>query len=189
MQDFLKSIGNLFANPPELWQILFFAIFVLWIIASQMGEDQDLQEAIAIAACLMLLVALWIGLGRLPNNHFVLYFRVIFTSFLVCLVLSTRLNGISEQILWISYPEIVGASIIFPEWMSQKFKIKQVQRSQLERHSILLLSCLLISCWIYFSFAINGWIAKNPELTQKSMQKSLFVIKLPPDPIDNNQQP
>ncbi|MDJ1182598.1 DUF5357 family protein [Roseofilum casamattae] len=187
MPDFFKSIGNLFANPPELWQILFLLIFLLWIVASQVGEK--LQETIAIAACLILLVALWIALGRLPNNPFVLYFRVIFTSFLVYLVLSTRLNDISKQILWISYPEIVGVSIIFPEWMNQKFKIKQLKRSHLERHGILLLSCLLMSCWIYFSFAINAWVAENPELAQKSMQKSLFVIKLPPDTINNNQQP
>ena len=179
MKLLIQLCKTLFSRPPTLWQILLIISFVFWTIAT-LRPDSPLQELMALLGLITLLYAVWIGLSKWNLRYLGIDLKPVIIWFLFCLIISRTIDRFPQKVLWVTYPEVIALTQILPDVMKMRSLDLSLRegRQLLQRNFLLLLSSLLISCWIYWYFVIDEWIIANPELLNEDMEKSLFVIKL-----------
>ncbi|MBP0029907.1 DUF5357 family protein [Roseofilum sp. Guam] len=182
MSNFIQLFKTLFSKPPTLWQILFMIGFGFWTIAALMPifKLEKLQEPIAFFGFLTVLYALWIFLSQYTLDCWGIDFKPIIIWLIFSLIMSRTLDRVSQKVLWVSYPESIALTQLFPDAIRlRSLDLGSAEgKKRLQRNIIILLSSLLISCWIYFYFMIDEWAIANPHLVNQNMDNSLFVIKL-----------
>lgn len=173
MKSLIQLFKTLFSRPPTLWQILFITSFFFWAIAAVNPNSQQ-QELLALCGFLCLIYALWVILSQYSLRYFWIDLKPIIVWFVFCAIVSLKLNQFAQKVLWVSYPEVVAITQILPDLLRNPL---EKDRLQLQKNIIILLSGLLISCWIYSYFMIDEWVSNYPKLVDQDMEESLFVIK------------
>ncbi|MDJ1171864.1 DUF5357 family protein [Roseofilum sp. BLCC_M154] len=186
MKHLIQLFNVLFSRPPTLWQILFTISFGFWAMAALMliFQKEELQELMALLGFISLLSTLWVFLNQWNLRYLGIDLKSIIVWLLFCIAISKKINvddRWAEKILWITYPQAIALTEILPDVI--KIYSVDIQsresKQRLQRNIIILLSSLLVTCWIYLYFMINEWGQCHSELMDvEKMKNSLFVIPL-----------
>jgi len=190
MKFLIQLFNILFSRPPTLWQILLMIGFAFWAIGALMPilGLLELQEVMALLGFISLLGSLWFLLRPYPLSYLGIDLKSILVWLCFCLIISRNLDGLAKKVLWIASPEAIALTQVLPDALrlrSLELKSREA-RQLLQRNTLILLSSLLISCWIYFYYMINRWVTDYSWLTdldEEQMKNSLFVIPLNLDKI------
>jgi hypothetical protein len=160
--------------------------FGFWAMAALMliFQKEGLQELMALLGFISLLSTLWVFLNQWNLRYLGIDLKSIIVWLLFCIAISKKINVDDrwlEKILWITYPQAIALTEILPDVIKiYSVDIQSRERKQrLQRNIIILLSGLLVTCWIYLYFMINEWGQDHSELIDvEKMKNSLFVIPL-----------
>lgn len=179
----MQLFNTLFYRPPTLWQILFMISFGFWAMAALMPifQQKELQELVALLGFISLLCTLWFFLSQWTLCYLGIDLKLVIVWLFFCVAIGKKIDELPAKVLWLTYPQVIALTQILPDFI-KLYSIDLQSREgkqRLQRNIIILLSSLLVSCWIYFYFMINAWAQEYSELMDtEKMKNSLFVIPL-----------
>ena len=101
------------------------------------------------------------------------------TGALICLLLfGIWGNPALLPIGLISWPLVSAAVAAIPEFWHEGLKLKTPNPEVRQNLVILLLINLLLSCWLLFSFVVQGWLQQYPSIAADNLSQSFFVNRL-----------
>jgi hypothetical protein len=190
--DIFKQITNLLKPPTwDSWQCLVWISVFCWAV-SLLPQSQFIQRIIASTGWLFLIPGIhWfmhieklnVGVGSEINikkgltiNG--LYIAPWITGALICMFL---FGGLAEHVTrWgvVAWPIVSTAIAVAPKFIQFGPTYKVPEKAGDRQDVILLvLSNLLLSCWLQLSFATQEWVSQYPSLTAADLKSTTAVIK------------
>lgn len=172
-------------NKLITWKTFLLLGILFWLLAGY-ATDENIKNILSgvglISALICLTLFVQENIIRIrpvvmkgSNNS---YFNNWIISLIICFLIFGIFPGQITHWAWVLCPPVAAIATALPEFWDTPLKLKLPTPEVRLRLSILLLSHLLISCWIQFYFTIDQWIKTNPQLLDQDFSKSLFVFKI-----------
>lgn len=193
VSDIYQSLKQILYPPKwDSWQVLIWISVFSWVM-SMLPESRFLQSLIASSGWLFLIPGVhWFlhqeklkpATGPDINIKKGLTFNNIFigpwiTGALVCIFLFGSLGEGLTRPGFVCWPPISAVIAALPKFiqMGPTYKIpdKPGDRQNLV---LLMLTNLVLSCWLQLYFSTQNWIAQYPSLLASDLSKSAFVVRL-----------
>ncbi|NES94127.1 MAG: DUF5357 domain-containing protein [Desertifilum sp. SIO1I2] len=158
------------------WQTCLLTCILLWLLALSQTDTQ--RDILASLGFLSLIAGLWFFLQERPFRIFGFSLGNWILSLFLAVFIAASLWGEVSYIPWVISPLIAALIAIVPELINSNFKLKLPDPHARARILILLLSHILLSCWIQFHFTINYWLSTQPDLVRQDFSNSVFVVKI-----------
>lgn len=170
-----------FIKPPkwDSWQTLIWISLFSWIVS--LLASPALQSFIASCGWLFLIPGVhWAmhtsGLRKILTIGQI-FLGPWITGALVCIYLFVTPDNV-PRIAWIVWPLISAAIAVLPRFIKSGSELQWPKVGVRLDVMILLLSNVLLSCWIQLCFATQDWLENYPTFLAEDMSSSSFVIRL-----------
>ncbi len=193
--DIFKQITNLLKPPTwDSWQCLLWISVFCWAV-SLLPKSQIVQRIIASTGWLFLIPGFhWfmhiekLNVGSGPEINVKkgltingLYIAPWLTGALVSIFLFAGLANNANRVGVVFWPLISTAIAVAPKFI-QFGPVYKVPEKPGDRQEIILLvlSNLVLSCWLQLCFATQDWVSQYPSLLASDIRQNVSVIKLEP---------
>jgi hypothetical protein len=187
-------------SPPkwDSWQALIWVSFFSWAV-SMVFRTQWMQSLAASISWLFLIPGVhWfthveklevapkkevnVKKGLSPNGFFL---GPWITGALICLFLFGGLTDNMGRQGFVLWPLISATIAILPEFIQfgPTYKLpddRGKRQASIQKIALIVLSNLVLSCWLQFCFATQSWLDAYPSITTTDVSRSSFVVKLDP---------
>jgi len=178
MKDALDRL-QVFFTPQKLysWQTAIGLYILAWLLA--LITTQPIQFVLVKVGWIFLIIGVGWMTTENPVQAWGLSLSPWITGLLVCIFLfvSDWRSGV-PRIAFICWPMTSALIAAFPSTFSPESGFQIPPVTARPRLLILLLSNLLVLCWILFYFQIQDWLNLYPELRQESFKQSGFVVAI-----------
>lgn len=178
MKLFLALLKRLFLPPTWVsWQTPILLSLLAWVMSLPAGPLA--REILAVAAWIFLIIGVsWIAasqeklaIGSIPLWPWL-------TSALICLFLFGSQSDTVPSYAVVSWPIISAIIFTLLAFVEKGTRFKIPDAAVRQQLIILVLSQLLVSCWLQFYFLLGAWLEEYPSLLADSFRRSAFVVSL-----------
>ena len=124
----------------------------------------------------------WALAGRtivVPFFSVVLYPGPWVTGALFCVFVFVSWRDTIPPIAVISWPIVSAIIAAVPKFLKSGFQPHIPEPAVRQELVVLLLTSLLLTCWLQFHFFLQGWMNQYPSISADNFNRSAFVTKLP----------
>jgi hypothetical protein len=175
--------------PPKLfhWQTpLLISLFFFFLSAIEIN-NQELKTMLADLSW----ICVTIGVGWRTNQPPLLIWEINISPWiigaLISVFLSEKLALNYQSLAIIFWPLISVCLAVIIKFIQSNRELQKSPPLIRPIFLILILTHLLISCWLAFHFTIQDWIKQYPSLLAEDFSKSSFVISLNPRSLTNSR--
>ncbi len=171
----MKDIKDFFAPilPPKAfhWKTFLFISILIWMLSAVAEADVIFRDRLAVLSLIFLIIGIcW----RTSQPPFVIYGVPLspwISGALISLLLSQKMVALPHFPLQV-FPIISGCLIYIVEFFNEKLTIHPSPPLMRSHFIMVMLSHLLISCWIKFYFIIvdNSGTFKNLPLIEQALR-------------------
>lgn len=197
IQNVFQEIKNVLTPPKDKWdswQVLIWISAFSWVM-SLLPSSDVIRSLIATVGWLFLIPGVhWFmheeKLKAAPNlelnvkkaltiNNF--YLAPWITGALVCIFIYGSLTNGQYRLAWVSWPPISTAIAVAPKFikLGPKFAVPE-KADDRQQIIILMLSNLLLSCWIGLYFSTQSWFEQYPSILSGDLSRSSVVLDFNP---------
>ncbi|AFY67599.1 DUF5357 family protein [Geitlerinema sp. PCC 7407] len=178
MKLILALLKRLFLPPTWVsWQTPILLSLLAWVMSLPAGPLA--REILAVAAWIFLIIGVsWIAasqeklaIGTIPLWPWL-------TSALICLFLFGSQSDTVPSYAVVSWPIISAIIFTLLAFVERGTRFKIPDAAVRQQLIILVLSQLLVSCWLQFYFLLGTWLEAYPSLLADSFRRSAFVVSL-----------
>jgi hypothetical protein len=182
--DAFKWLQNiLIPDRAFSWKTLILLSLFSWFMSSL--ATNPVQDIVATCGWLFLILGVsWVTVENPPRIG-----RASISPWIIGALISIFLLGglpnVQPQIALICWPPISAFIACIPDFLEMGLKLKWPAIIARPRIIILILSNILVSCWLQFYFVLEHWLEQYPTLLSDpdKFSKSAFVFKLQPQVI------
>ncbi len=178
MKLLLALLKRLFLPPTWVsWQTPILLSLLAWVMSLPAGPLA--REILAVAAWIFLIIGVsWIAasqeklaIGTIPLWPWL-------TAALICLFLFGSQSDTVPSYAVVSWPIISAIIFTLLAFIERGTRFKIPDAAVRQQLIILVLSQLLVSCWLQFYFLIGIWLEEYPSLLADDFRRSAFVVSL-----------
>ncbi len=178
MKLILALLKRLFLPPTWVsWQTPILLSLLAWVMSLPAGPLA--REILAVAAWIFLIIGVsWIAasqeklaIGTIPLWPWL-------TSALICLFLFGSQSDTVPSYAVVSWPIISAIIFTLLAFIERGTRFKIPDAAVRQQLIILVLSQLLVSCWLQFYFLLGTWLEEYPSLLADNFRRSAFVVSL-----------
>ncbi|MBH8552851.1 DUF5357 domain-containing protein [Nostocaceae cyanobacterium CENA357] len=181
-QDVYNRIRTILVPPKAYsWQTLIYLSVYSWVLS--FFAIGYIQNIIAFFGWLFLIAGTaWYTTDdplRVPGTFMPV--GAVITGFLVSVfAFGNQDNGITSRtiVLWPTISALITAIPEFFEGTGTDSKAQIPKPEVRQRITVLVASCMVLSCWIQFYFVMDNWLKQYPSLLTDDFQRSTFVIRM-----------
>jgi hypothetical protein len=181
IEDVYERIKKIFIPPRAYsWQTLIYLSLFSWLMSSL--TTNFVKDIIAFCGWLFLIFGTaWYTRDNpllVPGTNMPI--GAVITGFLVSVFAFGQDEAVFTPRTIVFWPTISAIITIIPEFFEgtgteTKTQIPKIEER--ERLTILLGSCMVLSCWLQFYFVTDNWTNQYPSLLVDNYQGSAFVVK------------
>ena len=178
MKLILAVLKRLFLPPTWVsWQTPILLSLLAWVMSLPAGPLA--REILAVAAWIFLIIGVsWIAasqeklaIGTIPLWPWL-------TAALICLFLFGSQSDTVPSYAVVSWPIISAIIFTLLAFIERGTRFKIPDAAVRQQLIILVLSQLLVSCWLQFYFLLGTWLEEYPSLLADNFRRSAFVVSL-----------
>jgi hypothetical protein len=181
-QDVYDRIRKILVPPKAYsWQTFIYLSVYSWILS--FFAIGYIQNIIAFCGWLFLIAGTaWYTTDdplRVPGTFMPV--GAVITGFLVSVfAFGNQNDGITSRtiVLWPTISALITAIPEFFEGSGTGSKAQIPKPEVRQRITVLVASCMVLSCWIQFYFVMDNWLKQYPSLLADDFQRSTFVIRM-----------
>ncbi|MGC9505150.1 DUF5357 family protein [Baaleninema sp.] len=171
-------------QPPKFasWQTLILASWIVWLISLAIVLAEPSFQFADSPVTRLGWVLFLIGLAWWQSSHPWKILGISLSPGIVaavaCTVFFRDESGRVPRFAFVVFPLITSAIAILPAFAGKK---REVKIPPIEKRPALLLRGLIaavLSCWIYFAFLLQDWIADYPGLWAADLTDSNFTVRV-----------
>ncbi len=194
LDEIFKQLRKTLTPPkPDSWQTLLWISIFSWAM-SLLPESFFVQGFIATCAWFFLIPGIHWFMHEEKFEVFDLTINIKkgltingiwlgpwLTGALVCLLLFSGLPEARVSVAFVCWAPISAMIAALPKFIAMGPKYKTPDPGARQELVILLLTNLLLSCWLQLFFLTQSWLVDYPSLLTEDLSKSAFVVKLASD--------
>jgi len=175
--------------PPQFvhWKTILLISLFLFLMSVVEINNQELKTILADFSWIFLTI----GVGWRTNQPPFLLQGISISPWiigaLISVFLSSKLVADRQSLAVIFWPLISVSLAVIIRFIQSDRKLQNPPPLIRPIFLIIILTHVLISCWLAFHFLVQGWLAAYPSLLAEDFSKSSFVISLKPQSLTNSR--
>ena len=172
----LKALREFFSPilPPTLfhWKIFLFLSIVIWLLSVLAESNELLQDRLATLSLILLIIGICWRTSQPPFMISGIPISPWITSALISLLFAQKMAATQPQFPLEIWPIMSACLIYIVEFFKDKLNLRPSPPLMRSHFVIVMLSHLMISCWIKFYFIIvaEPQLFNNPSIFQQVLR-------------------